>query len=338
VILNRIPRAIYDWVIATFAALASPTFTGTPAAPTAAADTNTAQVATTAYVISQASSSTPAGDGTAAIGTSKRYARADHVHPTDASRAPAASPTFTGTVAGAALSFSGGGLFVQGLTLGSGTATAYTGGDLNLSRGDATGAIAFGQTSAGSIFFDGSAFDFNCVAGASCRFTSTGGAVYGGLPAGNGTTAIDNIGGARLYQYDNSGTLVNLFHSASASYISAGNFYVGQTSGSEAFEVTGSVKITGSFKPASPQTTVNASSSGTVVFSQPHQGPSNKKVIIYCNAAVGTASYTFPTPFSHTPAIIDTNGPAASVITSLSTTAVTVTGATTTGIIILEGY
>lgn len=33
--------------------LASPTFTGTPAAPTAAADTNTTQVATTAYVVGQ---------------------------------------------------------------------------------------------------------------------------------------------------------------------------------------------------------------------------------------------------------------------------------------------
>ena len=34
----------------TVALLASPTFTGTPAAPTAAADTNTTQIATTAYV------------------------------------------------------------------------------------------------------------------------------------------------------------------------------------------------------------------------------------------------------------------------------------------------
>ncbi len=36
------------------AALASPTFTGTPAAPTAAANTNTTQLATTAFVIGQA--------------------------------------------------------------------------------------------------------------------------------------------------------------------------------------------------------------------------------------------------------------------------------------------
>lgn len=81
------------------APLASPTFTGTPAAPTAAADTNTTQVATTAFVISQASAVTPLMAGTAAIGTSLRFARADHVHPTDTSRAPLASPTFTGTPA-----------------------------------------------------------------------------------------------------------------------------------------------------------------------------------------------------------------------------------------------
>ena len=63
------------------APLASPTFTGTPAAPTAAADTNTTQVATTAFVLGQAGSATPLVDGTAAVGTSTRYARQDHVHP-----------------------------------------------------------------------------------------------------------------------------------------------------------------------------------------------------------------------------------------------------------------
>lgn len=36
--------------------IASPTFTGTPAAPTAAADTNTTQLATTAFVLAQAAS------------------------------------------------------------------------------------------------------------------------------------------------------------------------------------------------------------------------------------------------------------------------------------------
>lgn len=36
-------------------------------------------------------------NGTAAVGTSKRCARADHVHPKDTSKANLASPTFTGT-------------------------------------------------------------------------------------------------------------------------------------------------------------------------------------------------------------------------------------------------
>ncbi len=79
--------------------VASPTFTGTPAAPTAAADTNTTQLATTAFVVGQAAETAPVMDGTAAVGTSKRFARQDHVHPTDTSRAPVASPTFTGTPA-----------------------------------------------------------------------------------------------------------------------------------------------------------------------------------------------------------------------------------------------
>lgn len=85
----------------TFAVKASPAFTGTPTAPTAAANTNTTQIATTAFVLGQANSTagTIAMNGTQAAGTSNLYARADHVHPTDTSRAPLASPTFTGTPA-----------------------------------------------------------------------------------------------------------------------------------------------------------------------------------------------------------------------------------------------
>ena len=46
-----------------------------------------------------ASTTTPKMDGTAAVGTETAFARGDHVHPTDTSRAPLASPTFTGTPA-----------------------------------------------------------------------------------------------------------------------------------------------------------------------------------------------------------------------------------------------
>lgn len=68
--------------LAAKAPLASPTFTGTPISTTAAVDTNTTQIATTAFVIGQASSSAPLGLAEAGVvGTSKKYARADHQHP-----------------------------------------------------------------------------------------------------------------------------------------------------------------------------------------------------------------------------------------------------------------
>ena len=66
--------------------LLSPTFTGTPLSTTAAANTSTTQIATTAFVVGQAGTSNPLMDGTVAIGTSLRYARQDHVHASDTSK------------------------------------------------------------------------------------------------------------------------------------------------------------------------------------------------------------------------------------------------------------
>jgi Chaperone of endosialidase len=86
----------------------SPAFTGTPIAPSPPNGDNSANIATTAWVIANAAvgsvplpaTSSPQMDGPAAIvGTATTYARADHVHPSDISKAPLASPTFTGTPA-----------------------------------------------------------------------------------------------------------------------------------------------------------------------------------------------------------------------------------------------
>ena len=83
----------------TRAPLASPALTGTPTVPTAAANTNTVQIASTAFVVGQAGTATPLVNGAAAVGASLLYARQDHVHPTDSTRAPLASPSLTGTPA-----------------------------------------------------------------------------------------------------------------------------------------------------------------------------------------------------------------------------------------------
>jgi hypothetical protein len=81
------------------APLASPTLTGTPAAPTAGAGTATTQLATTAFVGAAITASgapapatvAPLMDGVAAVGTTTKYAREDHKHPVDTSREPTIS-------------------------------------------------------------------------------------------------------------------------------------------------------------------------------------------------------------------------------------------------------
>jgi hypothetical protein len=59
----------------------SPTFTGTPRAPTAAVSATGTQLATLDYVLGQAATVVPLVAGTAAVGTSVTFARQDHVHP-----------------------------------------------------------------------------------------------------------------------------------------------------------------------------------------------------------------------------------------------------------------
>lgn len=108
-------------------------------------------------------------------------------------------------------------------------------------------------------------------------------------------------------------------------------------------DVGGTIHTTGSLNTDSTITTVNGSTSGNAKFTQPFQGASYKKVVIFCSALLGTAPYTYPTAFTNTPAV-DTlsttvgSGLALTVVTSVSTSAVTITGTTSTGTVILEGY
>lgn len=82
----------------TIAISTSATLPGTPSIATSpAVDDNSTKVASTAWFIAQLGTTTPQMNGTASAGSSYRVARADHVHPTDTTRAPVASPAFTGT-------------------------------------------------------------------------------------------------------------------------------------------------------------------------------------------------------------------------------------------------
>jgi hypothetical protein len=211
-------------VPATYAPLASPALTGTPTAPTAAADTNTTQAATTAFVLGQASSVAPIVDGTAATGASLRYARADHVHPTDISREATANKNqasgYAGLTAGGVIlaaadpcflfgdgsdgtvTISSGtttltrDMYYQNLTI-SGTSQLVTGGfrvfvrgTLDLSAAPA-GAIQRNGVAGGAGATAGTIGSIgNTVTAASLGGAAAGGAAgAGGTAAGSGSTA-----------------------------------------------------------------------------------------------------------------------------------------------------
>ena len=87
----------------------SPSILGVPTAPTAASNTNTTQLATTAFVLNQASSNLPLMDNTPSVGVSTYFSREDHIHPNDISKADKiiVSQTAHGFTTGQAVYFNG---------------------------------------------------------------------------------------------------------------------------------------------------------------------------------------------------------------------------------------
>lgn len=98
-----------------------------------------------------------------------------------------------------------------------------------------------------------------------------------------------------------------------------------------------SISNKGSMDSAAPQTTLTGSA-GTAICSQPFQGSSYKKVIIYLNGYTDTGSqtFTFPTAFTNTPYIY---GLAAGVSgATVSSSSITFTTTLLSGFVFVEGY
>lgn len=75
---------------------ANPTLTGLVQVPLRPVDDNGAGAASTAWFFGQAFDGAPVMDGAASSGDSLRWARGNHRHPSDTSRAPLDSPSLTG--------------------------------------------------------------------------------------------------------------------------------------------------------------------------------------------------------------------------------------------------
>jgi hypothetical protein len=109
----------------------------------------------------------------------------------------------------------------------------------------------------------------------------------------------------------------------------SGNFFLNQSG-------TNASVFGGPLNSAAAQTTLTAT--GTAICSQPLQGSSWKKVVVYLSGYTDTAAqvYTFPTAFSHTPFI---SGLAAGVTgATVTTTTIAFTATNLTGFVFAEGY
>lgn len=75
-----------------------------------------------------------------------------------------------------------------------------------------------------------------------------------------------------------------------------------------------------------------------ITESMPERGSAYKRVVLYCNNTSGDTVISFPTAFLQTPVVRVTNGLSTGIVTGLSTTGCTVTGAGNTGYLIIEGF
>jgi hypothetical protein len=100
--------------------------------------------------------------------------------------------------------------------------------------------------------------------------------------------------------------------------------------------------VAAGFFANSTQTTVNGSTSGSAIFSQPESGSAYKRIVIYLSTLVGTAAFVYPAAFTHSPNVSFGTQTSPTPLTNanisaISATGITVTG-TGTGFIILEGF
>ena len=202
--------------------------------PTAAQNTNTTQAATTAFVIGQASSTTPGAVGSAAVGTGTTFARADHTH-SGVTNITTSSGLSTNTNATGAVSITNTGVI---------SAAAGTG----VSVSGATGAVTFsiGQAVA-----------------------TNSGVTFASLTVGTGNLSGGNINNNNVTGVGNIGTSTVGFNTVFAKATSAQYADLAENYAADAVYAPGTVLVFGGSNEVTVATTVSDPKVAGVVSTNP---------------------------------------------------------------------
>jgi hypothetical protein len=163
------------------------------------------------------------------------------------------------------------------------------------------------------------------------------------LNPNTGVFGSDPVYGLYPFQSGYIGTLglhVGIGSGATTQYPSGDMFDVYSAAAAPLFTVdaTGNATVANSLNLSSPQTTLTGTT-GTAVCSQPFQGSSYKKVVVYFSGytETGTQTYTYPTAFVNTPYVYGLST-AVSASTATTTSVTFVSVGALSGFIFIEGY
>jgi hypothetical protein len=251
--------------------------------------------------------------------------------------------TFNHSVAGidSAGNFNGTSVSVSSISASGGNFTLDSIGDMEIFC-SFVGAICFNfdnTTGNANVRGDFSAASISTPGNVSA---SGGTGIFGGVQVVGLTPsqAVVTDGSSNLASSSTTSTELGYIHGLTGPIMTVLSGYATTASPNFSGIVTAPVLSSNNVNINASQSTVGCSTSGSIVFSMPFQGPTYKKVMIYLNACQGSASYTYPTAFSHQPNTVVYGGLGTSYFNTVSTSAVgmNVAGAAQTGILSLEGF
>jgi hypothetical protein len=218
-------------------------------ANTPAVDNNSTNVATTAYYMGQAGTVNPSMNSSASVGSSTRWSRVDHVHPSDTTRLVKAGDTATGKISFPAVS---------------GSIT----GSINIPNGSGNTAVSGDMYATSGIMYWHNGTAVKTLAFTDSNITGTSSNVTGTVAIANGGTGLTSVtapnyvmgansaGNAIEYKQMINGTGINITHGVGTLTISSDGTLPSGSSTDTTFRI-GQNLLVGSWNGTSHNAIVN---------------------------------------------------------------------------------